>query len=160
MLCYSLVPWNSQETQFLTQESSLSSTRVFSASCQFTCHSVSYHPLKCPLPPITFPPPCAASWDIFSYWVCCFPHLTLHLLVLSFNCQRAGKIGKLQILIVCHLYSTMHILSLSFTTPSAFLLSSFLRSQTGSEEQHDVACIQVHICLDHIASQTARQWCC
>lgn len=48
MLCYSLVPWNSQETQFLTQESSLSSTCVFSASCQFTCHSVSYHPLKCP----------------------------------------------------------------------------------------------------------------
>lgn len=96
----------------------------------------------------------------FSYWVCCFPPLTLHLPLLSFYCQSAGKMGKLQILIVSHLYSIMHILSLNFTTPSAFFLSSFLRSQTGSEEQQHVACIQVHICLDHIASQKARQRCC
>lgn len=154
MLCYSL--WYPETPKKLSTSYPrvLSHPHVFWHLVNLHVILQSYHPLKCPPSyPLHFLLCVQHPGAFFSYWVCCFPPLTLHLPLLSFYCQSAGKrLAKLQILIVSHLYSIMHVLSLNFTT-LCILLSSFLRSQTGSEEQQHVACIQVHICLDHIASQ-------
>lgn len=86
--------------------------------------------------------------------------MTLHPLVLSFYPQGSGKMGRFQILNISHLYSVMHILSLTsqhlhYYYCPLFSGDKMVQRNKAMWRMSTGDCIQVPICLAPIVSQTA-----